>query len=324
MRMQKKYDVICIGQVTQDILVENVPQNAFMMETDTVKADSLTISPGGDAVNEAIILSRFGENAAVMIRLDRRNVGDIIYKELQDENVDVSLVSRQDDCENFTSMIFIHPDGDHDFIVGPGKNYSLRRTDVDFHIFCDTRAVSAASLFTLGELDTDGIEEIFRNAKKAGAYTFADANFDLKEIGPCAVKGIYPYTDYLMPSLNEAIYMTGKKEPDEIADWFLQQGVKNVVLKLGDQGCFFKNTEECFYTDPFVVSPVDTTGCGDNFAAAFIHGILKGMPHKECTEFACGAGALNSQGIGAHMVIRSEQQVLDFMKKTSKRDIKRQ
>lgn len=25
--------------------------------------------------------------------------------------------------------------------------------------------------FTLGELDTDGIEEIFRNAKKAGAYT---------------------------------------------------------------------------------------------------------------------------------------------------------
>lgn len=81
-----------------------------------------------------------------MIRLDKRNVGDIIYKELQDENVDVSLVSRQDDCENFTSMIFIHPDGDHDFIVGPGKNYSLRRTDVDFHIFCDTRAVSAASL----------------------------------------------------------------------------------------------------------------------------------------------------------------------------------
>ena len=104
--MQKKYDVICIGQVTQDILVENVPQNAFMMETDTVKADSLTISPGGDAVNEAIILSRFGENVAVMVRLDRRNVGDIIYKELQDENVDVSLVSRQDDCENFTSMIF--------------------------------------------------------------------------------------------------------------------------------------------------------------------------------------------------------------------------
>lgn len=86
------------------------------------------------------------------------------------------------------------------------------------------------------------------------------------------------------------------------------------MLKLGAQGCFFKNTEERFFTDPFVVSPVDTTGCGDNFAAAFIHGILKGMTHKECTEFACGAGALNSQGIGAHMVIRSEQQVLDFMK----------
>lgn len=47
------------------------------------------------------------------------------------------------------------------------------------------------------------------------------------------------------------------------------------------------------------------------------------MTHKECAEFACGAGGLNSQGIGAHMYIKSEQQIRDFMAKTPKRDVKR-
>ena len=162
--MDKKYDVICIGQAVQDILTTNVPKDAFMRETNTVKADSLTITTGGDAVNEAIVLSRLGNKASVVVRLDKRNIGDMIYRDLQDENVDVSLVARQDDCENFTSMIFIHPDGDHDFIVGPGCNYTLARSDVDFSVFTQTRAVSAASLFTLGELDTNGIAEIFQIA----------------------------------------------------------------------------------------------------------------------------------------------------------------
>lgn len=318
MEKQKKYDVICIGQVTQDILVENVPRNAFMMEMDTVKADSLTITAGGDAVNEAVVLSRLGNRTSVIIRLDKRKVGDMIYRELKTENVDVSLVSKHDDCENFTSMIFIHPDGNHDFIVGPGKNYTLERADVNFEIFCDTRAVSAASLFALGELDINGIEEIFRIAQDAGAYTFADANFDLYDIGPEAVKAVYPYIDYLMPSLDEAMYMTGKRTPDEIADYFLRLGVKNLILKLGAEGCFFKNSSERFFADPFKVSVVDTTGCGDNFAASFIHGILHGMSHRECAEFACGAGALNSQQIGAHSCVRSADQIFEFIRKTPK------
>ena len=98
----------------------------------------LTITTGGDAVNEAIVLSRLGNKSSVVVRLDNRNIGDMIYRDLQDENVDVSLVARKDDCENFTSMIFIHPDGDHDFIVGPGKDYTLSRSDVDFSAFTQT------------------------------------------------------------------------------------------------------------------------------------------------------------------------------------------
>lgn len=320
---EKVYDVICIGQVVQDILVTNVSERPFDGETDTVMADSLTLASGGDAANEAVILARLGNRSALLSRVDMRNVGNMIFDDMEREGVDTSLLARVEDCETFTSMVFIHPSGDHDFIVGPGKNYTPERKDIDFEVFKKTRAVSAASLFALGELDTDGIEEIFRVAQEAGALTIADMNYDLRGIGPHAVEKVYPYTDYLMPSFSEAVFVTGKKDPDEIADYFLARGVKNVVLKMGGDGCFFKNSSERFYVDPFDVTPVDTTGCGDNFVASFIHALLKGMPNRECAEFASAGGALNSLGIGAHMYIKNEQQVLDYMKSAKKREVMR-
>ena len=76
--------------------------------------------------------------------------------------------------------------------------------------------------------------------------------------------------------------------------------------------------------DPYDIKPVDTTGCGDNFVAAFIHCLLKGMDNRACAEFASAVGAINSQGVGAHMQIQSERQVLDYMKTAKKRVIERQ
>lgn len=323
MSTQKKFDVICIGQVVQDILTTNVPEDAFNRETDTVMADSLTIATGGDAANEAVILSRLGNKVALLARLDKRNVGNMIYDDMQSEGIDMSYALRMDDCENFTSMVFIHPNGDHDFIVGPGKNYLPEKADFDMELYKQTRAVSAASLFALGALDTDGIEEIFKTAQESGAYTIADMNFDLQNIGPNGVAKAYPYIDYLMPSLNEAVYVTGLNDPDEIADYFLAAGVKNVVLKLGGEGCFFKNATERFFMDAFEIKPIDTTGCGDNFVAAFIHALLKGKSHYECCEYGSGAGALNSFDVGAHMYIKSEQQILDFVATAPKREMNR-
>lgn len=319
----KKFDVICIGQAVQDILTTNVPEDVFLQESDTMQVDSLTLTSGGDAANESVTLAKLGDRCAILSRVDTRNVGNMIYEDMQREGVDVSLLKQVEDCESLTSLVFIHPNGDHNFIVGPGRNYTPVMADIDMDVFKEARIVSAASLFALGELDTDGLDRIFQRAQAEGALTVADMTYDLENIGPHGVDAVYPHIDYLMPSLNEAFFVTGKKDPDEIADYFLAAGVKNVLLKLGGKGCFFKNAEERFYTDPFEVKPVDTTGCGDNFVAAFIHCLLKGMDHRTCAEFASAAGAINSLGVGAHMQIKSEAQVLEFMQKMKKRVIHR-
>ena len=309
----KTYDVICIGQTVQDIIITEVPENALSGDCDTVLAKDLVLTSGGDAVNEASMLAKLGNRAALLTRLDNRSVGDMVYNDLKENGVDTSLILRADDCRTFSTVIVVKPDGSHSFLRGPGRNCALTLPEIDLALLGQTRMVTAASLFGLSGLDRNGIDVIFREAQKAGAITVADMNFDEEGLGPDAVAGVYPYTDYLMPSLDEAVYVTGKKDPDAIADFFLEAGVGHVILKLGGEGSFFKDKKERFFTDPHKVTPLDTTGCGDNYVAAFFHFLLKGKSHRECAQFASAAGALNSLGIGAHHHIKNEQQVLEFM-----------
>ena len=57
---EKKYDAICIGQIDQDILVRDIPEEALTSGVSTYVADRLLIAGGGDAINEAATLSQLG------------------------------------------------------------------------------------------------------------------------------------------------------------------------------------------------------------------------------------------------------------------------
>jgi sugar/nucleoside kinase (ribokinase family) len=129
-------------------------------------------------------------------------------------------------------------------------------------------------------------------------------------IGPCL-----QYLDYFIPSLEEAEMISGKSEPEEIADVFLAAGVKTVVIKLGAKGCFIKNNSgEKFLVDSFKgIKAVDTTGAGDSFAAGFITGIIKGWNLKTCGTFANAVGAHCVMKVGATSGIKPLSEIQQFI-----------
>jgi ribokinase len=51
-------------------------------------------------------------------------------------------------------------------------------------------------------------------------------------------------------------------------------GVKIVVVKLGDKGCYVTDGQEQVVVEPFPVKAIDTTGAGDAFDAGFLYGLL--------------------------------------------------
>jgi sugar/nucleoside kinase (ribokinase family) len=98
--------------------------------------------------------------------------------------------------------------------------------------------------------------------------------------------------DWVLPGLAEGIVLTGYTTPEDIANFYLEKGVKLVAVKVGARGsCLF--TASTRYDAPiFPVQVVDTVGAGDGFAVGIISGMLEGLPLPACLERANAIGAL--------------------------------
>ena len=184
--------------------------------------------------------------------------------------------------------------------------------DLDLLQLAHTKLLSVGSIHILPTLDAD-LAEIFKAAKHAGCMTSADmmqANPDQQ----VDMDAIFRNTDYLLPSFIEAQELTGEDIPEKQAAQLLQRGVKNVVIKLGEEGSLFMNAEESFRTPIIPAEVVDTTGAGDNFVASFLTGVIKGWPYHRCMQFATAAGSIAVRGIGATSCVKSLDQVEELAK----------
>ena len=82
----------------------------------------------------------------------------------------------------------------------------------------------------------------------------------------------------------------------DVAD--LSRDVKGtLVVTLGARGCLVVG-DATIHVPGFRVRPVDTTGAGDCFAAAFTLGALRGLDPRQAATFANAAAALSTRGLG--------------------------
>lgn len=313
----KNYDVLCMGFAVQDIMMQGIVEDA--LEKDSTYAKQTVVAAGGDAVNQAATLANLEKHTALIANFGRDPVGVQIAADMEKNGVDISYAVRDGIEKTSFSVVVIRDNGQRSFLVGVGKgNIDLSLDQIPLELLDKTRAVSLGSLFFLKKLDGIGAATVFKAAKDKGVLTFADMTADAYGIGPEGIAEIYPYTDYIMPSYEEAVYVTGEKDPDDIAGYFLKRGVGTCVVKMGSQGCFVKNSKQKFLSESFAINPVDTTGCGDIFCGAFISAALDGMELKECARYASAAGAINATVLGAHNAIRNAGQIREFMKNTPK------
>ncbi len=66
-------DVICIGAAIVDIPLQPVSKNIF--DVDSYPLERIAMTTGGDAINEATIISRLGHRTALMSRIGKDAAG---------------------------------------------------------------------------------------------------------------------------------------------------------------------------------------------------------------------------------------------------------
>jgi 2-dehydro-3-deoxygluconokinase len=140
-------------------------------------------------------------------------------------------------------------------------------------------------------------------ARKAGALVSFDANLRLK-LWPLAraracIKEAISMSDIFLPSLEDAISLSGLDEPEQIIDWGHSLGASAVVLKLGRGGAFASDHTRRERIAGHPVKLVDATGAGDCFGGNLLARMAQGASLFEAARYANAAAALAIQGFGA-------------------------
>lgn len=120
--------------------------------------------------------------------------------------------------------------------------------------------------------------------------------------------------DIVLPGIEEGQILTGSAVPEEIADFYLKQGVKMVVVKLGPTGAYYRSQEQEGVVSGFIVEQVmDTVGAGDGFAVGTVSGWLAGLTLEQAITRGCAIGALAVQSVGDHEGYPSEKELQQFI-----------
>ena len=263
-------------------------------------AESQKPAVGGDAANQAILLSRLGFSTACSARLGRDQEADLILDQLRLHHVDVRWL-RQHEGETTThSLIQLDAQGERRFTVTGEAHRHFTLADFPMEALPSLRALSLGSLFTLHALETSGMELIFRRARDLGLPIYSDTTRDRHHKGLSGVAPLLPYLDVFMPSLEEIRPLCSRFQPDEIAEELLRFGIKTVVLKMGPNGANAYQAAQVWRCPGYPAQVVDTTGAGDSFCAGFIASSLRGLPIAQALENGCWCGAQAVQIQGAN------------------------
>jgi len=303
-----KYDLICIGTALVDSIIRGFHPEPVSASGFT--AESCSLNAGGEAVNVSVAASKLGLKTAILCALGRDAAGSLVRSVLEQYGVDTGLIA--DSPQTPVTTMFVNRDGSRKSITNEAHRHNFHPEAASLP---ETKAILLGSLFRAPFDDPGIVHSVLASAKRSGQITFADTKLpNFRIITPDNLKDSFPLMDYITPNEDEARFFTGKEDPEEMADVFLNYGVKNVIIKMGGRGCLLKSSEGSTCLLPaYTIEAVDATGAGDNFAAGFVSEILRGKTKEEALQFANACGAICTTAVGAAAALKSRRQVLDWI-----------
>ncbi|MFV0361828.1 MAG: PfkB family carbohydrate kinase [Suipraeoptans sp.] len=306
-------EIICIGMGTVDLLAEGIDDIKLDGQTRFIKG--IQLRTGGDATNEAITLKKLGHEVMLITTVGSDYTGEFYKRSCEVAGVDSSGIITDSKYPTATAVVLIGRDGERSFLAVENNAAATMRLKRPDHIEMKSgiKVLSIASLFYTAEQKDEDMSELLIEAKAVGAVTIADLVMDRKEMGLDDIRETLRQLDYIVPSLNEGRYYTGKDTPEEIASVLHEYGVPNVIVKLGAEGIFASTVKKCYRVSTIADKVIDTTGAGDNFMAGFISGLVRGLEMEEALYFGSATSAIAIGELGATGAVNSLEQVQEYL-----------
>jgi 2-dehydro-3-deoxygluconokinase len=273
------------------------------------KVGQFTKRVAGADLNVAIGLSRLGFKVGWMSRVGNDSFGRYVFDVLAAEGIDAARVVVDERYPTGFQLKSKCDDGSD-----PAVEY-FRRGSAASHLSIDdydaSYVLGARHLHLTGvapAISATSRELAFhmaREMRKAGKTISFDPNlrpslWPSREAMAESLNALAALADWVLPGVSEGLTLTGHAKPEDIAAFYLDQGARGVIVKLGAHGAYFRTSDgdQGVVQGVPVERVVDTVGAGDGFATGVISALLEGRDMRRACARGNRIGALAIQVIG--------------------------
>ncbi len=265
--------IACVGASVLDIsalITNKIPDRGSLTFSNT-----LEISCGGCAMNVAMNLSKLGIDCKLITKVGNDIFGNYIANKCNELNIEL-YSGNESELKTSLSLILLDGTRDRRIVHHMGVNKDFCEKDIDLDLISQYEYVYFGGVLGMPLID-EQLENLFLELKNRNKdiKIILDIIYSKDSYYLNKVKEALKYVDFFIPNYSEAKILSGKELLTSITDYFMELGVKNIIVTLGEEGVFYKNDSSSGLKKALSVNVQDTTGAGDAFASGFIYGLLK-------------------------------------------------
>ena len=293
--------IIGIGSSVYDTLmvVERFPdEDTKMQGVETV------VQGGGPCATALVAARRLGVSAAYMGTLGDDTFGCFMRDDLAKWGVDTEYVHTVPNAISFHSVVLLNRErATRTCIWNKGTVAPIAPEQVD------EDALAHAKVLHLDGHMLDAAIFAAEKCRELGVKVSHDAGGAYPHI-----EALLPYVDYLIPSQEFALKVTGEATAEAAARRLYDAyHPELLVLTQGVAGGLLLDERGLRHYDSYKVDAKDTNGCGDTFHGAFVAAKIKGMTNDDACKYASAAAAIKCTRVGARQGMANDAECRAFL-----------
>ncbi|MBR2440272.1 MAG: hypothetical protein IKB25_08770 [Lentisphaeria bacterium] len=298
--MMKKVDFVGLGFCSNDYLavLPEIPiDNKLQMLEHLVQG-------GGPAATAAVAAARLGVNASFIGIVGDDEPGKRIIRDFESENVSTDGIRIREGAESAVGYCWIEqPTGKRSVAWTRGTLKELQADEVDFELIRNAKIL---------HIDGHNPKAALAAVKEAEKHNVI-VNFDAGTLRD-GVTELLPYVTILITSELFARQYSGEEDLEKALLKLGEIGAPVTGLTMGEHGSLLLDNGKILHCPAFKIKPVDTTGAGDVFHAAFGVRYLETQDLMECARFASAVSAIKCLKLGGRAGIPNRKEVDEFLK----------
>jgi ribokinase len=284
--------IVVVGSANVDLVTFT---DQFPRPGETIFGTRFDIGWGGKGANQAVAARRCGADVAMVARVGEDLFGPATIGNFAAEGIGTSHVRVVPGASSGVAPIFVESTGQNRILVVKGANDLLTSSDIDEAV---PLLQQASCIVVQLEIPLTTVYHTLRLASRYGIRAILNP----APAQPLDLE-VVKIAEYFIPNEPEAETITGMQvrtvdEAKECARCLIEQGLRRVIMTLGDKGALLASRDGIEIIPAFQVATKDTTGAGDAFIGSFAVFLAEGCPEREAIARANLYAALSTTSVG--------------------------